>query len=68
MHMLKLLLPLALLAGGLFAAMPAGGANAASDAPGSCGEFMYWREGRCVDARQKSPSAWSETMGHRPVW
>src|SRR5262249_19722785 len=68
MQMLKLLLPFSLLASVLAVAVPIGGAKAASSGPGGCGEYMYLHEGHCVDARQKSPTAWSESMGRRPVW
>src|SRR6516165_9542324 len=26
--------------------------------PGSCGEYQYWHDGKCVDARQKTPGSW----------
>ena len=40
----------------------------AQDEPGECGEYRYWKDGRCVDTRNSPPKAWSETMTSRPVW
>jgi hypothetical protein len=28
-------------------------ATAREAAPGGCGEYMYWKQGRCLDARNK---------------
>jgi hypothetical protein len=39
----------------------------AADA-GNCGEYKYWRDGNCVDARDKPAGAWSETMSKRSSW
>jgi hypothetical protein len=41
---------------------------AGQDEPGECGEYTYWKNGHCVDARNSPPKAWSETMTSRPVW
>ena len=35
---------------------------------GGCGEYMYWHDGRCVDARQRPGKAWAEGMTTRPTW
>jgi hypothetical protein len=32
-------------------------------APGSCGEYMYWHNGKCMDARNTpSGKSWSDEM------
>jgi hypothetical protein len=41
---------------------------AAADEPGSCGEYKYWKDGGCVDAREKPAAAWADTMTKRPTW
>lgn len=72
MHMLRLTLALAVIGGFL----PLG-ANVASAAPvhhavvhhaGTCGEYTYWHAGKCVDARDRSGSAWAASMAARPAW
>jgi hypothetical protein len=35
---------------------------------GSCGEYMYWHDGRCVDARERAGKAWADGMTSRPAW
>jgi hypothetical protein len=31
--------------------------------PGSCGEYMYWHDGKCVDARAKpSGKSWMQSI------
>lgn len=51
------------------AMMPALQASAApADKPGSCGEYMYWRDGKCVDARNRDSAQWSEQMSRKPAW
>jgi hypothetical protein len=40
----------------------------AEDEPGSCGEYKYWKDGGCVDAREKPAAAWTDSMTKRPVW
>jgi len=42
----------------------AGGMAAkAADAPGECGEYKYWHERHCVDARMKPSSVpWTQTV------
>jgi hypothetical protein len=34
----------------------------------TCGEFMFRRNGRCVDARSNSSAGWSQYMSTKPVW
>ena len=34
----------------------------------ACGEFMFHRNGRCVDARSNSVGEWSQSMGRKSVW
>jgi hypothetical protein len=34
----------------------------------TCGEFMFHRDGRCVDARSNSSVGWSQNMSTKPVW
>ena len=39
------------------------GRDGALEGPGSCGQYMYWQEGKCVDARTKpSDKPWSDEM------
>jgi hypothetical protein len=40
---------------------------AAADA-GGCGQYMYWQNGKCVDARDKPAKGWTESMTSRPAW
>ncbi len=40
----------------------------AEDEPGRCGEYKYWQDGQCVDARNKADPAWVDRMMSRPVW
>ena len=36
---------------------------------GSCGEYRYWHAGHCVDARNKEPGGWSDTMAaKKALW
>jgi hypothetical protein len=46
-----------------FLAAPA--ANAAHARPGTCGEYMYWHHGHCVDARLNGGEPWTETMAKK---
>lgn len=39
----------------------------AADA-GNCGEYNYWHDGKCVDARDKPAKAWAESMTSKPAW
>ena len=41
----------------------AGSAWAAS--PGECGEYMYWKNGKCVDARSPTPESWTDQMAKK---
>jgi hypothetical protein len=34
----------------------------------TCGEFMFHRNGRCVDARNPSGGSWSQSMTSKSVW
>jgi hypothetical protein len=34
----------------------------------SCGEYKYRHDGKCVDARDKGSSGWSESMAKKPAW
>jgi len=36
--------------------------------PGNCGEYMYWKGGTCVDARNAPPLSWPEQMAKKNVW
>jgi hypothetical protein len=36
--------------------------------PGNCGEFKYWKGGKCVDAREPEAKPWVDRMMARPVW
>lgn len=45
-----------------FAATAAGIVGAGAAEPGNCGEYMYWKGGKCVDARDRQAGAWSDTM------
>ena len=47
MHMLKLLAAIAAIAVSLTVVARAAG-------PGNCGEYMYWKDGKCADARNSS--------------
>ena len=33
--------------------------------PGECGEYMYWKQGKCLDARNPEPEAWSDQMAKK---
>ncbi len=63
----KLLAPLAVVA--IFAgtmSVPASEARAAE--AGFCGQYMYWHTGKCVDARNRAPSSWTDTMAKKSNW
>jgi hypothetical protein len=71
MHMLKLVAALALIAVSLttitgISGVSGGKARAAG--PGNCGEYMYWQDGKCVDARDRNAEAWSASMGKKATW
>lgn len=41
---------------GIVAAQPRG-------APGECGQYMYWEDGHCIDARdKKGTKSWADEM------
>jgi hypothetical protein len=58
MHMLKLLAAMAVIAAPLTVV-----ARAAS--PGNCGEYMYWKNGKCADARDAAADSWPEQMAKK---
>ena len=64
----KLLAPLAAVA--IFAgtmSLPTSKARAA--AAGFCGQYMYWQNGKCVDARNRaSQLKWHESMAKKSNW
>jgi hypothetical protein len=35
------------------------GSARAAEAPGECGEYRYWTQGKCVDARDKPGRSWT---------
>jgi hypothetical protein len=47
------------------AVLTARNASAASNSPGECGEYMYWHNGACVDARDRSSSSWGDSMSNK---
>jgi hypothetical protein len=34
----------------------------------SCGQYLYRHDGKCVDARDRAPGEWSDSMRARPAW
>ena len=32
---------------------------------GGCGEYMYWKHGKCVDARNAAPEPWPDQMAKK---
>jgi hypothetical protein len=60
MRTLKLLATLAVIAFPLSAVEAAG--------PGECGEFMYWKDGACRDARNAASPSWTEQMAKKSTW
>jgi hypothetical protein len=44
-------------AGGIFLCVSA---TAGSVAASSCGQYMYWDNGKCLDARAKAPAHWTK--------
>ena len=67
MHKISFLAPLAAIAT-LAAAMSADASEARTAAAGGCGEYMYWHDGKCADARARPPLSWSETMAKKSNW
>jgi len=37
----------------------------AAERAGGCGEYMYWKDGKCVDARNHAPEAWPDQMAKK---
>jgi len=33
--------------------------------PGECGQYMYWKDGKCMDARNPTPEAWTDKMAKK---
>jgi len=33
--------------------------------PGECGEYMYWKDGKCVDARNAPLEPWADQMAKK---
>jgi len=33
--------------------------------PGECGEYMYWKDGKCVDARNAPLEPWTDQMAKK---
>lgn len=44
------------------AAVTAAPRNERHVGPGACGEFMYWRDGKCQDARTKPGKSWMQSV------
>jgi hypothetical protein len=59
MHKLTILLQLTLAVASI-AATAVSVANAQRAAPGECGEYMYYQNGQCADARQKPGKDWTK--------
>jgi hypothetical protein len=36
--------------------------------PGGCGEYMYWKDGSCHDARNGQSTSWSDQMAKKTTW
>ena len=39
--------------------------SARAAGPGECGEYMYWKDGKCVDARNPKSEAWTDQMAKK---
>ena len=39
--------------------------SARAASPGECGEYMYWKAGKCVDARNVTPEPWTDQMAKK---
>jgi hypothetical protein len=68
MHLIKLALAVAVPIVGVASVSLPSAQAAAKQRPGSCGEYEYWHDGKCVDARQKAPGDWSEGMSTKSQW
>jgi hypothetical protein len=60
MHVLKRVLGLGVLGGVLAVALvdSTSAAPTRRAGPGECGEYKYWHQGHCVDARDAPGKAW----------
>jgi hypothetical protein len=68
MHLTKLAVAVAVaVVGAASVSLPSAQA-AVKQRPGSCGEYEYWHDGKCVDARQKAPANWSAGMSTKSQW
>jgi hypothetical protein len=38
------------------------GSTWAAEVPGECGEYRYWTQGKCVDARDKPGKGWTAAV------
>jgi hypothetical protein len=56
--MLKLLAALAMITAPLTVVAQAAG-------PGNCGEYMYWKNGKCTDAREAAAGSWPDQMAKK---
>ena len=39
--------------------------SARAASPGGCGEYMYWKDGKCVDARNSKADSWPDQMAKK---
>jgi hypothetical protein len=39
--------------------------SARAAGPGECGQYMYWKDGKCVDARNPTAEAWTDQMAKK---
>ena len=39
--------------------------SARAASPGECGEYMYWKDGKCVDARNSKADSWPDQMAKK---
>jgi len=39
--------------------------SAGAASPGECGEYMYWKNGKCMDARNVTPEPWTDQMAKK---
>jgi hypothetical protein len=39
--------------------------SARAASPGECGEYMYWKNGKCVDARSSKAESWPDQMAKK---
>jgi len=48
-----------------FASVRGADAARAVRSGGSCGEYMYWKDGKCVDARNREAEPWPDQMAKK---